>query len=128
MINKIWIYIGAGLGSALAAYLILFMYFQIHNYFLFRKLKMKIPIDKKELADAGKASPLIEKEVEQDERTRQNKFRQFEQLRFIAERERGTPSRSEVIDGIREGVRGEQERGEVSNKATVIPSRPIELD
>ena len=73
---------------------------------------MNIPIDKKELADAGKASPISEKEVEIDERTKLDKHRQFEQLRFLAERERGATNKDFAITGIER----ELERADVSNE------------
>lgn len=128
MINKIWIYIGATLGSAIFIFLCMLFYNAIYNYFLYRKLKKNIPSDlKKDAADAGKESTLSEKEVYDDERRKIDKFRQFEQLRYIAERERGTSSRESTIERIRAGINN-AERSQIQNHSVEDNNRAVELN
>lgn len=107
-INTFWYYFGAFVGGIITSFLISFVSLMLYDVYTKWKLKRKIPKDEVTLKDPGKPMLINQKEVENDERTRLNKFREFEKLRRI-----------DRIEGIKRAVESEGDDNRESERSSI---------
>jgi hypothetical protein len=92
-----WIYVGVSLASLIAGSLLTFLSMWVFDKFKLWRARKKIPrkedgsVDKKALLDAGSAQ-INEKEVIEDERNRNERFREYEKLRHLSSKGTAKPS------------------------------------
>lgn len=97
--SEFWFWLFAFAGAATAGMVLFAIGYFITTFFMDLKIKRKIPKDRAKVTeyinankDFFKSAPIeemIEKEVQDNERNRQNKFREFEKLRRLADSPNG---------------------------------------
>ena len=119
------LWVGGIVGGLILGALLVFAIYGITTIISGRRLKKKLPnvIDRKmsdEMLNPGKATELSIKEVQEDERRKIDKYREFEKLRRLDEGKSAAQSNR----GIYARTFSDEQRTGVQIKASDIDSKP----
>lgn len=111
--SVIWWYLIAFVIAFILGFIIVALLYKLIQAFQNRSDMRKVPDSKQELLDPGKPKEISIKEVEEDERIKFEKYREFEKLRRVADRERKSPTTTPFYTSSF----GQQQPSDVQNKS-----------
>lgn len=122
-----WLWFVMALGALFTGAFFAAIAYFVYDYYNMKKLKAAIPKDPKILMDGGDTTKMDVKEVQDNDREKFSKYREFEKLRREVTRTHGSKtSRNKLSTN-----RVEQKRRDIPNEPVSEPKsgdRSIELD